>query len=192
MTEFTIHNAASAPEASRPIIEKAQKSFGGMIPNLYGVMAESPALLEAYLALGKAFSRTSLTSYEQQIVWMAVNYENDCTYCMAAHSVVASGAGVSDEDVAALRSGAPLADPKHEALRRFTAHMVQARGWGEPAEVQKLLDAGYSNATILDVILGIGHKTMSNYTNHLAHTPTDAAFEKAAWTPAEKREDNAE
>lgn len=110
---------------------------------------------------------------------------------MAAHSVVAKGAGVSDEDVAALRTGVPLSDPKHEALRHFTAHMVQARGWAEPAQVESLLAAGYTQATILDVILGIGHKTMSNYTNHIAHTPLDNAFESAAWTADDKQADAA-
>ena len=191
MAEFKVHTPETAPDAAKPLLEKSQKAFGGMIPNLYGVMAESPALLETYQALGKLFSKTSLDTYEQQIVWLTVNYENECTYCMAAHSVVAKGVGVSDEDVQALRVGAPLADPKHEALRRFTAHMVKARGWADPAEIKKLLAAGYTTETILDVILGIGHKTLSNYTNHVAHTPVDKAFEKSAWSADEKQADAA-
>ena len=187
MTKFQIHTVETAPDASQPILEAAQKAFGGMLPNLYGLLAESPPLLESYMTLGKAFSKTSLTKTEQQIVWLTVNYENECTYCMAAHSVVARGAGVADEDVAALRTSVSLSDPKHEALRRFTAHMVQARGWAEPAQVGGLLAAGYTQATVLDVILGIGHKTMSNYANHIAHTPLDNAFESAAWAVDHKQ-----
>jgi AhpD family alkylhydroperoxidase len=191
MAEFKVHTPETAPEASKALLEKSQKAFGGMIPNLYGVMAESPALLETYQALGKLFAKTSLSRYEQQIVWLAVNYENECTYCMAAHSVVAKGVGVSDDDVNALRIGTPLADAKHETLRRFTVHMVQARGWADPAEIEKLLAAGYTNQTILDVILGIGHKTLSNYTNHIAHTPVDKAFRKAEWSADDKQADAA-
>ncbi|MGI9329836.1 MAG: carboxymuconolactone decarboxylase family protein [Gammaproteobacteria bacterium] len=191
MVEFTVHTPETAPEASRPLLEKSQKAFGGMIPNIYGVMAESPALLETYQALGKLFAKTSLSSDEQHIVWLAVNYENECAYCMAAHSEVAKGAGMSDDDVNALRVGAPLADTRHEALRRFTAHMVQARGWAEPVEIEKLMTAGYTQQTMLDVILGIGHKTLSNYTNHIAHTPVDQAFRKAAWSTDDKQADAA-
>ena len=187
MTKFQIHTVETAPDASQPILEAAQKAFGGMLPNLYGLLAESPPLLESYMTLGKAFSKTSLTKTEQQIVWLTVNYEYECTYCMAAHSVVARGAGVADEDVAALRTSVSLSDPKHEALRRFTAHMVQARGWAEPAQLKGLLAAGYTQATVLDVILGIGHKSMSNYANHIAHTPLDNAFELAAWTVEDKQ-----
>lgn len=186
MTDFTVHTPATAPEASKPILDAVQKGFGGMIPNLYGVMAESPALVEAYQALGKIFSKTSLTDIERHVVWLTVNYENECTYCMAAHSVVAGHGGVPASEVDALRTGVALSDPKLEALRSFTAHMVQTRGWPDQAEIDALLAAGYTRTTILDVILGIGQKTLSNYTNHLANTPLDKPFEAAAWSASMK------
>jgi alkylhydroperoxidase family enzyme len=181
MTEFTVHSPETAPEASRPVLEKTMKSFGGMLLNPHGVMPESPALAEAYLALAKIFNQTSLTDMERRVVWLTINYENECTYCMAAHSVVASMGGVDDKKVQALRTRAPLSDPKLEALQRFTAHMVQARGWAEQGEIAALRAAGYTQQTILDVILGIGQKTLSNYTNHIARTPVDAPFQKAEW-----------
>ncbi len=186
MTDFTVHTHDTAPEASKPILESTQKAFGGMLPNLYGVMAESPALVEAYQELGRIFSKTSLTDTERHIVWLTINYENECTYCMAAHSVVAKHGGVPEGEVESLRTGARLADPKHEALRRFTAHMVQARGWAEPAEIGAFLAAGYTQENILDVILGIGQKTLSNYTNHIADTPVDKPFRTEAWSIALK------
>ena len=192
MTQFTVHTPDTAPEASRLALESVKKGFGGMLPNLYGVMAESPALAEAYLELGKIFNKTSLTDEERHVVWLAVNYENECTYCMAAHSVVATMGGVPYSEVAALRTGAPLSNPKLEAMRHFTAHMVQARGWADPAEVEALLAAGYTNQTVLDVILGIGQKTLSNYANHIADTPIDRPFQTAEWTAAMKADgDNA-
>ena len=181
MTKFAVHTIESAPEASKPLLEKSKQLYGGMIPNIHGVMAESPALLEAYQSLGALFHKTSFTIVEQNIVWLAVNYGNKCRYCMAAHSVVAKHAGVADDDIAALRNGAPLADPKLQALRHFTAHMIRQRGWPDPGEADALLAAGYSNTTILDVVLGIGMKTMSNYMNHVTDTPLDAAFTSAKW-----------
>jgi alkylhydroperoxidase family enzyme len=182
MAEFTVHSPATAPAASKPVLESTQKAFGGMIPNLYGVMAASPALVEAYQELSRIFAKTSLTATERHIVWLTINYENECTYCMAAHSLVAKGGGVAEGDVHALRTGAKLSDPKHEALRRFTSHMVRRRGWAEPDAIGAFLAAGYTQENILDVILGIGQKTLSNYTNHIANTPVDKPFMSEAWS----------
>ena len=181
MTDFPVHTPASAPDASKDLLEHSKKLYGGMVPNLHGVMAEAPALLEAYQALNTIFDKTSLTNIERNIVWLAVNYENGCTYCMAAHTAVALHAGLDQTDVDAMRDNTPLSDNKLEALRRFTVHMVQQRGWAAPEEIDALMAAGYTRSTVLEVVLGIGMKTLSNYTNHVAATPVDKPFEKFAW-----------
>jgi AhpD family alkylhydroperoxidase len=181
MPSFEVHSIESAPEKSKPLLKHAQQTYGGMIPNIHAVMAESPALLEAYGILGNMLAGSSLDMAEQNIVWLTVNFENDCHYCMAAHTVVARHAGLSEIDIDALRAGTPLANPRHEALRRFTAKMVRERGWLSEPEVDALLQAGYTRETALDVVLGIGMKTLSNYTNHLANTPVDAAFASSTW-----------
>jgi AhpD family alkylhydroperoxidase len=182
MTRFDVHTLDTAPIESQPLLRHSQELYGGMIPNLHGVMAEAPALLEAYQQLNKVFDKTSLSTVERNIVWLTINYENGCTYCIAAHSAVARHAGVSEDDIRALRGGAALADNKLEALRRFTAQMVRERGWAKPAEIEALLQAGYNKATALEVVLAIGMKTLSNYTNHIAATPLDRPFEKDAWS----------
>ena len=185
MTDFAIHNPETAPAGSKPLLEKSQKAYG-MIPNLHGVMAESPAMLEAYQTLGEIFGRTSLSAVEQNIVWLTSNYENNCHYCMPAHTAIAHMAKVPDEYIEALRTGAPLSDPKLQALREFARQAIVNRGWVEEAEVQKVLDAGYGREQILDVLVGVAHKVLSNYTNHLAQTPVDQPFQKFAWEkPAE-------
>lgn len=181
MTDFTVHTLDTAPADSRQLLERSKQLYGGMIPNIHGVMAEAPALLEAYQALNEIFAKTSLSAAEQNIVWLAVNYVNECTYCMAAHTVVALHSGLSDVDIDALRTGHALENPKHQALRDFTEHLVRQRGWPDKAVMQRLLDAGYTQATILEVILAIGMKTLSNYTNHVADTPLDKAFVKQTW-----------
>ena len=185
MTEFTIHTEETAPEASKPLLAGSQKAFG-MIPNLHGLMAESPQLLEAYQALSRIFSETSLSTVEQNVVWLAINVEHKCHYCVPAHTGIAKSQGVDDATIEALRNATPLADPKLEALRDFTLKVVRQRGEVSDADVEAFLAAGFTKQNILDVIVGVAHKVMSNYTNHLGHTAVDAPFQAFAWEPNKK------
>jgi len=183
MTQFDIHTAQTAPEAQQ-LIENAEKAYG-FVPNLLGVMAEAPALLEGYMTLAGIFDQSDLTATERQVVLMVNNRLNGCTYCMAAHSAISKAQGVSDDVVAGLRQGAALADPKLEALRQFAERVNETRGWLEQADIDALLQAGYSKRTVLEVILGTAVKVMSNYTNHIAETPLDSAFSAMEWNTSE-------
>jgi len=180
---YAVHTVATAPESAKETLAGAQKAFG-FLPNLLGVMAEAPALLKAYRALAGLFEETSFTPTERQIVLLTASYENGCTYCVAAHSVIADVQKVPADVVDAIRGGAPIADKKLEALRRFAAAVVKTRGWLSDAEVAAFLNAGYTPAQVLEVVLGVGFKTLSNYTNHIAETPLDGAFAKASWSKA--------
>jgi len=181
MTGFTPRTIDDAPAAARPLLEGAEEQLG-FVPNLFGVFAAAPPALEAYQAISAAFARTSLSPVEQQVVLLAASGENGCAYCVAAHTVIARGQAVPDDVVAALREGRPLDDPRLEALRRFTLQVVQKRGWVEAADLEAFEAAGYDRAQVLEVILGVTQKTLSNYTNHVAETPLDPAFRDAAWT----------
>ena len=180
MTDFTIHTQETAPAESQPLLENAQKAYG-MIPGLFGVLAEAPQALEAYQTLGSLFAKTSHRTVEQHVVWLTINFENDCDYCVPAHSGLAKMDGVPDDIIEALRNGTPIADPKLERLRTFTVQVVQKRGWVTDEDVEAFVDAGYTRQQILEVILGMSHKVLSNYTNHVAKTPVDAVFKKFAW-----------
>lgn len=180
---FPIHDVDSAPEAAKPILTGAKKGLG-FVPNLFGTMAGAPALLNAYTTLTGIFDQTSFSPTERQVVLLSVSYENTCEYCVAAHSVIASMQKVPGDVVEAIRADTPIADPKLEALRRFTRAVVASRGWPTEQHTQAFLAAGYGSQQILEVVLGVGIKTLSNYTNHLAATPLDAAFAKAAWSKA--------
>ncbi|HSS66570.1 MAG TPA: carboxymuconolactone decarboxylase family protein, partial [Gammaproteobacteria bacterium] len=160
----------------------------GRVPGLHGVLAEAPKTLEAYQVLGALFQQTSLTTIERHVVWLTINYENNCGYCVPAHTGLAKLDGVPDGVIDSLRNGTPIADPKLEALRAFTVQMVNKRGWATDEDVQAFLDAGYDRQHILEVILGLSHKVISNYTNHLARTPVDPVFKKFAWVKPEARE----
>ena len=178
---FPVHTINSAPARSRPMLTDAGSAFG-FVPNLLGMLAEAPAALEAYLGVSAAFQKSSLTPAEQQVVLLAVSVMNECQYCVAAHTTIANGARVPAGVVEALRGGQPIADPKLEALRRFTESVVRERGWANEA-LAAFYEAGYSRPQVLEVLVGVTQKTLSNYSNHLAETPLDGAFAKSAWTP---------
>lgn len=180
MTTWSLLTPDQAPEGSREVLGQVQKKFG-FLPNLMRVLAHAPSALSAYTVLSDLFSRSSLSQVEQQIVLLTVSVQNDCRYCVAAHSVGARMAGVPPDVLAGLRSGAPLSDAKLEALRQFTRKMVESRGWLGDADMQAFASAGYSRQNVLEVILGVSLKTISNYTNHIAGTPLDEAFQAEEW-----------
>ena len=182
MIDFTTHTIDSTPEASKPLLEGAQKAFG-FLPNLLATMSEAPALLEGYLSLATIFDKTDLSETERQIILMTNNRLNGCSYCMAAHTSLSQMGGVPADVIEALRTGTELADPKLEALRTFAAIVNESRGWPTDEQVETFLAAGYSLQTVLEVILGTSLKVMSNYTNHVAGTEVDAVFARNAWTP---------
>ncbi len=180
MDSLTIHSTHDAPAPSKPLLEAAQKKFG-MVPNLLGVLAASPQALWAYMNLGNLFSSTSFSPTERTVIWQTLNYENDCAYCMAAHTAIAHGERVAPEILEALRDHRALNDSKLEALRSFTASLTRNRGRAPQEDLEAFLAAGYEPKHILEVLVGLSHKVISNYANHVANTPLDAPFEKFAW-----------
>ncbi|GAB5471075.1 MAG: carboxymuconolactone decarboxylase family protein [Rhodospirillales bacterium] len=183
MTDFTTHTIESAPEASKPYLEGAKQAYS-FVPNLLGTMASAPALLEGYMTLAGIFDKSDLSETERQIILMTNNRLNGCTYCMAAHTTISQMAKVPADVIEALRNGTAIADAKLEALRTFAAIVNETRGWPTADQVEAFLAAGYSRQTVLEVILGTSLKVMSNYTNHIAETPIDAAFAPNAWKAA--------
>ena len=181
MTEFTLHTPATAPEATVPLFENSQKGFG-MIPNLHAVMGAAPSLLEAYQLVHDLFMKTSFTADEQTVVWQTINVEHECHYCVPAHTMVANMMGVDAELSDALRDNTPLPE-KLEVLRNFTLKMLRQRGQVSDGDIEEFLGAGYTQQNVLEVILGLSQKVMSNYVNHVAKTPLDPPFQKFEWTP---------
>ena len=180
MTNFDIHSQNTAPDESVDLLRGAEKAFG-FTPNLLGIFAESPATLKAYLTIGKIFDESSFSPTERQVVILAASRFNECHYCIAAHSVVADMQSVPADVVESIRNDEPIADDKLDALRSFTTAMVEKRGWVTDDDVTQFIGAGYGNAQILEVILGIGYKVLSNYTNHISDTPVDDAFAARSW-----------
>ncbi|WP_282074478.1 carboxymuconolactone decarboxylase family protein [Maribacter aquivivus] len=181
MTTLKVHDIESAPEGSKALLENSQKSFG-MIPGLHGVLASSPKILEAYQTLHQLFTETSFNNDELTVVWQTINVEHACHYCVPAHTGIAKMMKVDDAITEALRNETPLADAKLEALRTMTLTIVRNRGNVTQEDLDTFYAAGYGEQQVLEIILGLSQKVISNYTNHIAHTPVDAPFEKFAWS----------
>ena len=177
---FKLHDQNSAPAESKQLLEKV-KASSGMIPGLYAVLAESPEALRAYVELGKIFSQSSLSDEEKTVVWQAINVEHECKFCVPAHTLVAKLMKVDETITNALRDKTPLPNEKLEKLREFTLILVRNRGKATEEEVSVFLEAGFTKKNILEVIVGISQKVLSNYTNYIANTPLNKEFQPFAW-----------
>lgn len=179
MTEFTLYTAENAPEEAKPLMVDSVAAFG-MLPNLHAVMAEAPTLLKGYQVLHDLFQKTSFNAEELTVVWQSINVEHNCHYCVPAHSAIAAAMKVDQGIVDSLVNNTPLANPKLEALRETTLAMTRERGVISNEQLEKFFAAGYGKQQLLEIILGLSQKVMSNYTNHLADTPVDEPFKKFA------------
>jgi len=186
MSQFNIHSIQSAPAAAQSLLEGSLQKYG-FVPNLHGGLAEAPAALHAYIDLSALFDKTALNPVERQVVLLAASAENRCNYCVAAHSMIAKQMIKADVAVVdALRKLEPIPDQKLEALASFTRAVVKQRGEVTGKVLDDFFAAGYNQAQVLDVVLGVAMKTLSNYTNHLIGTPLDAAFQGEAWDEPER------
>ena len=167
----------TASGEARDLLAGAQRKLG-FLPNMYGYMAKLPSVLAGYLSTYDAFRQTAgFTPAEQEVVLLTISHINGCSYCVAAHSMIADKrSGVTPAVLAALRSGVQLPDSRLQNLSEFVSAMVESRGSPGKAAVEAFLSAGYGEQHVLGVILAIACKTFSNYVNHVAGTPVDEIF----------------
>jgi uncharacterized peroxidase-related enzyme len=176
----------TADERSKPILEDIIKK-NSAVPNMYANMINSPGLLETYLHGYDAFRKESgFTPVEQEVVFLTVSHQNACDYCMAAHSVIADKMSKVPEEVTnAIRDGQVIIDAKLQALSAFTKEMFYTRGRPSKAAADQFLAAGYNEKQMLEIILALAVKTLSNYSNHVFGTEVDAMFKSREWNSAE-------
>jgi len=180
MTTYTVHTAQTAPEASRPLLASVKQGWG-FIPKLQATMAESPLALEAYDTLFNfVAARATLTPAEQQVVYQAINVFHGCEYCTAGHTFLSRKAGVPEDVIHAIRDQQPITDRRMEALRSFAEIVAETRGFAGDGAVDAFIAAGFTKAQVLEVVTIIATKVLSNYTNHLAHTPLEDFMEDPA------------
>ncbi|MBI5941290.1 MAG: carboxymuconolactone decarboxylase family protein [Caulobacterales bacterium] len=172
MAEFPLHTRATAPFEAKPFLDQAGQSIG-YVPALLAQMAEAPALLEGYATLGAIFRKCGFSAAEQQLVLLTVAVEHQSRYCTPAHAARARAAELDEDIIDAIRRGQPIADPRLEILRGFIVRMIRSGGALSESELRAFLDAGFTRANALEIILAIGLKTLSTYVGHIARTPLD-------------------
>jgi uncharacterized peroxidase-related enzyme len=183
MTAFEVHTIDSAPAASTTSLRTLEQGLG-FVPNLAATMAESPVLVNGFVDLRNTLAAGELTGVEREIVALAVSLENDCDYCMAAHSAFALMQKADQDAVSAVRRGDQPEDPKLAALYRYARTLMANKGHVTPEDSQALLDAGYTRAAIFEVVAQAGHTTLANFAHGIGKAPLDSAFEPQAWANA--------
>ena len=182
LTTLGLLTPADAPEGSRELLDSAKAQLG-MVPNMYAEMAHSPGLLGTHRFGYDEFRRRSgFNPAEREVVFLAISRFNGCTYCVGVHSAIADQSKVPTEVTDAVRAGEPIGDARLQALNLFTTSMVATRGRPPEEELEAFLAVGYTERQVLEIILAIAVKTLSNYSNHLFDTPLDKAFTHRAWT----------
>jgi len=181
MTHLKLEDNVISP-LSQEILEKTKKSLG-FVPNMYAKMSNNTSLLDAYTYSYNSFRANSgFTPVEQEVIFLSVAYENNCEYCMAAHSFVGDMMSkVSTEVTDAIRLGKQIPDVKLAALSRLSRSLTVNRGIVSQDEIDAFLTVGYTEIHVLGIITGIAVKTLSNYSNHITNPDVDAAFAGRVW-----------
>jgi uncharacterized peroxidase-related enzyme len=158
----------TAPEAARPLLGAVQKQLGS-VPNLFRVVATSPAALEGYLGLNGALAKGSLDARTRERIALAVAERNGCGYCLAAHSYLGRNLAKLDEaEIEANRAGGSA-----DAAVRFAVRVVEARGHVSDADLAAVRAAGFSDAQVIEIVLHVALNTLTNYVNEVAGTEVD-------------------
>ncbi|WP_430404080.1 carboxymuconolactone decarboxylase family protein [Hyphomonas sp.] len=189
MTESVTTTKMTTAEDSESTLN-AIRAEVGFIPNVYGVFARVPSAFKGLMSLNAAFEETSFSAAEREIVALTTSVYNRCPYCVAGHSTFALQQGVDAETVDAVRSGGFSLDPREQALGRTTLAMLQRKGQLSTADTITFLNAGYSCSQLLELLLGIAAKTMTNFASKIAKIPLDEAFLDQAWTPLGEKADS--
>lgn len=169
----------AAPAAAQPHLE-AVKAQLGQVPNLFRLVANSPAALEGYLAMSGALSKGHLPAQTRERIALAVAEINACNYCLSAHSYLGKHlAKLSDTEISANRHGTSL-DAKADAAVRFAVLVVRSRGHVSDLDVQAVRTAGYDDAQIIEIVQHVALNTWTNYMNEVARTDIDFPLVQAA------------
>lgn len=170
MSFFQVLSKDEVSSKNRSQFDRMKNSLG-KVPNLYTVLANSENALEAYLDLEDM--PTSLTNKQMEAVNLVVSQVNQCVYCVSAHTVVAKMNGFTDEQAAELREGRASFDHSLEVLVKLAKDLTVKRGHVDPTIVGEFLEEGYTKENLIDVIMLVGDRTISNLLHAVSKVPVD-------------------
>lgn len=179
MTTITVPARAEVSPANQAIFDSLAKQLG-FVPNLYATLAHSEHALGTYLALQSA--KSSLNARAREVVNLVVSEVNACAYCLAAHTALGRMNGFTDAQILEIRGGQAAFDAKLDALARLTRAIAHDRGHVDPALVDAFFAASWTRENLVDAIVTIGDKTVTNYLHAVTKVPVD--FPAAPALPA--------
>jgi len=170
MSTFNVPKREEVSEKNQAIFDNLEKAVG-FVPNLFATYAHSENALENYLNLSNA--KTSLNAKQKEVVNLAVSEVNNCTYCLSAHTAIGKMNGFNDAEILELRSGRASFDPKLDALAGLAKNLTENRGAASNAVVENFLNEGWTKENLVDTIVLVGDKTISNYLHKTTNVPVD-------------------
>lgn len=168
--EFNVPTRAEVSDHNQTIFDSLQKKIG-FVPNLYAYFAKNETALSDYLTLQGR--KSTLSAKEREVINLVTSQINACRYCQSAHTVIGKMNGFTDEQVIELRKGTASFNNKLDALVRFTASVVNNRGYATEEAKAHFFEAGYDEANLIDAVIIIADKTIMNYLHNLTNVEID-------------------
>ena len=170
MTTFNVPTRDHVSPANQALFDTLKKGLG-MVPNLYATLALSEHALGNYLAFQNA--KSSITGKAREVINLVVSQVNSCQYCLSAHTVIGGMVGFTPEQIIEIRRGGASFDAKLDALAKLVKNIALERGHADPARVQAFFAAGWTQENLVDTIVVIGDKTVTNYLHGTTQVPVD-------------------
>ncbi len=170
MSTFNVPNREEVNTKNQAIFDTLENAIG-FVPNLYATYAYSENALANYMALSNA--KTSLKAKEKEVVNLAVSQVNNCIYCLSAHTAIGKMNGFTDEQILELRNGQATFDKKLDALANLAKNITENRGAADEGVIEKFFHAGWTKENLVDTIVLVGDKTISNYLHKTTNVPVD-------------------
>jgi len=170
MTKFEVPTREQVTPENQAIFDNLNSKLG-FVPNIYATYAFSADALGRYLSF--ANGKTSLNAKEKEVVNLVVSQVNGCTYCLAAHTAIGKMNGFTDEQILELRKGSASFNPKLDALAKTAKVIIENRGTVDENTLSNFLNAGYNKGNLVDVILAVGEKSITNFLHKVTNVPAD-------------------
>lgn len=180
MTDFPLHTLASAPPSSQAVLRTLHEAFG-FVPNIAGMMAGSPVLINSFIAVFQNVHRGSFNERQIQTLLLTNAVTNRCAWAVAFHTALALKEGIAPADVQAIRDGGAPRDAQLAPLSALSKRYIDQRGHVADADLQAFFAAGYSQESALEVIAVVAASTITNYVGNATLPPLEDAFEEHAW-----------
>lgn len=166
-------NIIEPASATGPVKEIFEGPLKGKHINIFKGLANSEVGLEAYLSLNKALEKSAFSAKEKEAVALVVGEKNSCDYCTAAHTAIAKGHGLSEDQTVKIRKGEPIGDDRIDAIVAFTGRIVETRGFVEDQDLEQFKNAGFDDAAVVDLIVAYSLNVFTNTFNHINETQVD-------------------